>query len=49
LSTKAYGGDPFVKIIECEGKRYQMDEAAMIEADERSYREFVAAMRRFGP
>jgi hypothetical protein len=42
---EAYGGDPFMQILECGDKRYRLDEAAMIEAEERGYGEFVAAIR----
>jgi hypothetical protein len=36
--NEALDGDPFVKVIECEGKRYRLDEAALIEAEEANYR-----------
>jgi hypothetical protein len=38
IIDEQHKGDPFVKIVECEGKRYAFDEAALIEATEHAYR-----------
>jgi hypothetical protein len=40
-----HNGDPFVKLIECDGKRYVLNEAALIEQEEATYRSFEMDMR----
>lgn len=38
IIDEAYRGDPFVKLVECNGKYYLFDEAALIEQQEEMYR-----------
>jgi hypothetical protein len=42
-----YQGDPFVKLIEFGGKRYVLNEARLIEAEEENDRQLIASLRRW--
>jgi hypothetical protein len=54
--TEQYKGDPFLTLVEFDGKRYVIDESVLIEQEEQTYRSLemyfrmqnADAMRRHG-
>jgi hypothetical protein len=45
IVDEAVGGDPFVKLVEVEGLRYRINEAALVELEERNARKIEMGIR----